>query len=102
VNDIRSALVILGIPGGGPPKDDATVDRAVHDVTKWFRERGFEVGGVVGPTFPILGPRTLFVAVFGTDTASQPPKLDTLPLTIAKHIDAVVFTPPTEPGAAIT
>ena len=67
-------------------------------VTRWFDERGFQVGGVLGPAFTITGPPGLFVDTVGTADPVVPPAVDTLPPEIARLVDMVVFTRPPDFG----
>jgi hypothetical protein len=105
--DEVSATVVLRTAGSGLPAADITADHAelfqprdtaVVEVTRWFDERGFQVGGVLGPAFAITGPAGLFEDTFGTADPAVPPTVDRLPPEIARHLDAVVFTAPPDFG----
>jgi hypothetical protein len=118
-----SAQVVLA-PAGGPPDAEVTAEtlaahrpdpEAARRIADHLRSAGFEVGDLVGISFPVTGPRSRFEAVFGVElrvgesasgavtratTADGDLELplDRLPDEIAGPVTAVTFTPPPDFG----
>jgi hypothetical protein len=105
-----SALVVLH-PGSGPPpgpgrEGEVPPDPAVvEQVVGWFHRRGFGTGPVVGISFAVTGPATLFGEVFGDAALSSPGPgqevalpLGSLGDDVAAHVAAVVRTGPPDFG----
>jgi hypothetical protein len=70
-------------------------------VASWFQAQGFDTGPIVGISFAISGPASLFELVFGTTPAlgsSLELPLTTLADDVVEHVDAVVVPPPPDFG----
>jgi hypothetical protein len=119
-----SALVVLrprtGVPVAGADSITAeTVERfqpdpeAARHAADFFRARGFDVGPVVGLSFAITGPGSLFEATFGAQpaivdaartlegvapTSASELDLSALPTELRSHIEAVAFPRPPDFG----
>ena len=106
-----SAQVLLKTKHGLPPADaDLTAARitqllppadVVESVLGELVRAGFQVGTVVGLTFSLSGPRTLFERYFhlgdaDTDHGSIPTQR--LPGVLQRAVASVVFPPPPEFG----
>jgi len=68
-------------------------------VVRYFAEKGFDVGGVVGISFSISGPPALFEEVFG-GRRDRSLVLDKLDSAVAAAIEEVTFTKPPDFGPA--
>jgi len=66
-------------------------------IARYFADKGFDVGGVVGTSFSIAGPSTLFQEVFG-GRRDRSLVLDKLDPSIAAAIEEVTFTKPPDFG----
>jgi hypothetical protein len=87
-DEVRAAEV-------APPADVA--DR----VASWFHAQGFDIGPIVGISFAISGPASLFEQVFGTSPAvgeSLELPLATLADDVVEQVDAVIVPPPPDFG----
>jgi hypothetical protein len=71
--------------------------QAAERVAAWFRGQGFEVGPVVGTSFSVTGPPSLFERVFGARKGLEY-ALDRLPDDVAPAVEAVALSPPPDFG----
>jgi hypothetical protein len=119
-----SAQVVLRPKDGGELTGDEaitsdTVERylpspeAASRVAGYLQGAGFEVSDVAGISFSITGPQALFEERFGdrlerrrergvesvrTENGRLELSLDRLPPEVARHVQAVTFTPPPDFG----
>jgi hypothetical protein len=106
-----SAQVILR-PKGGIALNAASVTAAnireilpepekVENVSRWFANKGFDVGAAYGTSFSITAPKSTFERVFETeldkhDSLALP--LEPLSNDVAEEVEEVTFTPPPDFG----
>lgn len=70
-------------------------------VARYFREKGFDVGGIVGTSFAISGAPSTFEDVFGTKMAKRKElalPLGSIDADVADEVEEVTFTPPPDFG----
>ncbi|HEX2296551.1 MAG TPA: hypothetical protein VHN37_14750 [Actinomycetota bacterium] len=111
-------MVVLRTPPRAPGVEltAANIERfapdagAIESAQAFFRERGFDVGPVVGISFAITAPLDRFRATFPDvetrqrraldrpDAQEETLGLESLPDDVARGIEAVTFTAPPEFG----
>jgi hypothetical protein len=106
-----SAQVILR-PRGGAAVTAASMTAAnirsilpepekVENVSRWFAEKGFDVGAAYGTSFSITAPKSTFERVFKTELATRDSlalPLEPLSNDVAEEVEEVTFTPPPDFG----
>jgi hypothetical protein len=106
-----SAQVLLKPASGSMPRDaDITAaniraiapePKVAADVARRFKDAGFDVGPVVGATFSITGPASVFTRFFKVASPGSEPgeiSLDSVPAPVRRAVAAVIFPSPPDFG----
>lgn len=90
------------LPPGGLTADNVAAQApdpaAAARVQRFFSERGFELGALVGNGFSITGPQALAVDVFGDVPEVGTLSLERLPADVREQLVAIEAEPPLDFG----